>query len=453
MSTVVDRIPFDCETEGPRQFPAIEPAWHIPEADWAERAVVGAVLLMPQRLAEVRDLLRVEYFHDYLSQMVWAVIVELSGRGQTPDFLTVKAALERTGRYLADGLASAYARLVDGIPREVDITGRAAHVITAYRYRCLQSAFWELCRMATLTASSPDDVITYAESVLKGVGAGSAAGLQMGESLTVDALTHIQRALEGAERGLMTGFAHVDAVTGGLEPGQLVIIAGRPGTGKTSLAGCIAWNVARSAKVVLFVSLEMGVRELVVRFACLHTGLSFADAKAFLPLSMRERQAHLAALGTVENSGIAIAENARTVAAVRQQARALLARAGRLDAIVVDYLQLMRSDAVKRGDNRVYEIGDISIELKAMARDLSVPVIALAQLNRNIEHRPDRKPHLSDLRDSGQIEQDADIVAFTHHSDGTPEDMRELIIRKHRNGPTADVMLRWDAACMRFSDW
>jgi replicative DNA helicase len=446
------RVAYDSETL-PRAFPKEQPTWDVPEADWAERAVCGAVLAMPERYAEVKDLLRVAHFHDVVCQAVWRAIQAVDVRGERPDYLTVKAEMVKLREYHEAQWAGPYAFLVDAIPRGMDLLGRAQQVLGAYRRRVLQTTFWELCQLATTSDETPDDIIAAAERALKVAAVGSPSTLKTGESLTADALAQIQRALEGGERGLQTGFVSFDLLTGGLEPGQLVILAGRPGTGKTSLAGCMAWHVACCGKVVLFVSLEMGLRELVVRFACLHTGLSFADAKAYLPLSGRERQQHMAALGTVENSGIAIAEDARTVGAVRQHARSLRAQVGRLDLVVVDYLQLMRSDAVKRGDNRVYEIGDISIELKALARELQVPVIALAQLNRNIEHRADRKPHLSDLRDSGQIEQDADLVAFTHHSDGSPDTLVELIVRKHRNGPTADIALRWEKECMRFSDW
>lgn len=452
MTPAAALVAFDC-ADVPRPFPAQQPDWHVPEADWAERAVCGTVLVMPDRYQEVRDLLRIEHFHDTVAQLVWGAIVRVAEAGQRPDAPTVRAALAGTKSFTTE-VAAAFARLIDAIPRGIDLVGRAEHVLSAARYRALLDAFWKLCAMASAQAETPDDLIAHADRALKGVGAwgASANAIKQGDSLTTDALTSISRALSGGERGLQTGFAQFDYVTGGLDPGQLIIIAGRPGTGKTSLAGGIAWNVARSGKVALFVSLEMGVAELAVRFACLHTGLSFTDAKAFLPLTEHERKRHLAALATIENSGIAIAEDARTVARVRQHARALRAT-GRLDVVIVDYLQLMRSDVVRRGDNRVYEIGDISIELKACARELQVPIIALAQLNRNIEHRGDRKPQLSDLRDSGQIEQDADLVAFTHHGDGNPEHLMDLIIRKHRNGPTADLLLKWEKACMRFSDW
>ncbi len=434
-------------------FPTEDPAWSVPEADWAERAVCGTVLLWPERYAEVRDVLRLSDFHDFAAARVWQAIVDTHAAGVAPDALAVKARLVATKQFEAV-TPGAYLRMVDAIPRGIDLPGRAEHVRTAAKYRALQKAFWGLCRRATLMADTPDELIAHADRVLKGVGAwqASADAILQGDRLTTEALTQIERVLSGGDRGLLTGFRQFDYVTGGLEPGQLIILAGRPGTGKTSLASGIAWHVARVGKVVLFISLEMGVRELALRFACLHTGLSYADAKAFLPLTTRDRAVLLEALAAIENSGIAIAEDARTVARVRQHARALKAT-DRLDLVVVDYLQLMRSDAVKRGDSRVYEIGDISIELKALARELEVPVIALAQLNRNIEQRAgDRKPQLSDLRDSGQIEQDADLVAFTHRSDGSPDHQVDLIIRKHRNGPTADLLLHWEKACMRFSD-
>jgi replicative DNA helicase len=432
-------------------FPVVEP-FSIPEADWAERAVCGTVLLWPERYAEVRDRLTAADFHDYAAQTVWRAIVTTHEAGIVPDALAVKALLVKTGRFEAV-TAGAYLRMVDGIPRGIDLVGRAQHVLTAARYRAIQAECWTFCKMATLMAETPDDILQHIAHRFQRLGVGTSDTLKVFEGVTTPLLEQAQQALQGVRRGLVVGFRQFDALTGGLKPRQFIILAGRPGTGKTALAVCMAWQMVRAGSVVLFVTLEMGTTEIGLRCACVRTGLNYGRAEAFVLLTEAERSRHIHAIGELERVPLAVAEDATTVAAVRQQARATVARLGSLDAIIVDYLQLMRSDAVKRGDSRVYEIGDISIELKALAREFDVPVIALAQLNRNIEHRSgDRRPQLSDLRDSGQIEQDADLVAFTHRDESAPADERELIIRKHRNGACATLLLRWEDECMRFSD-
>lgn len=424
----------------------------IPEADWAEREVCGTVLLWPSRFDEVRDRLRVEDFQDFVAQEVWRAIVATSAAGLEPDAMVVKAQLVKTGRFV-DVTPSAYLRLVEAVPRGIDLAGRVEHVLRAARYRQLQAVCREYYTLATKQAETPDDLVQQLTHQLQRVVVGTAeSDLKVFDGVTSPLLEQAEQALQGLRRGLFVGFRQFDAITGGLKPRQFVILAGRPGTGKTALAVCIAWHVVRAGSVVLFVTLEMGTTEIGLRCACVRTGLNYGLVEAFVPLSEHDRSRHIRAIGELEQLPLAVAENANTVAAVRQQARATVAKLGALHLIIVDYLQLMRSDAVKRGDNRVYEIGDISIELKALARDLHVPVVALAQLNRNIEHRSDRRPQLSDLRDSGQIEQDADIVAFTHRDEAAPAHEREVIIRKHRNGACATLTLRWDEDCMRFSD-
>lgn len=434
-------------------FPEVQ-GYSIPEADWAERAVCGTVLLWPERYVEVRDLLTVAHFQDYASQRVWQAIVDTHAEGIAPEVLAVHARLVKTGQFEAV-TPGAYLQMVDAIPKGIDIVGRAQHVLTAARYREIQAECWAFCKKATLMAETPDDLLAHLAQRLQRLAVGSAdKGLKVFEGVTTPLLEQAQQALTGTRRGVAVGFRQFDALTGGLKPRQFVILAGRPGTGKTALAVCMAWHMVRHGSVVLFVTLEMGTNEIGLRCACVRTGLNYGRVEAFVPLTEAERSRHIHALGELECVPLAVAEDAQTVAAVRQQARATVARLGTLDVVIVDYLQLMRSDVVKRGDSRVYEIGDISIELKALARELQVPVIALAQLNRNIEHRSgDRRPQLSDLRDSGQIEQDADIVVFTHRDESAPDDQRELIIRKHRNGACATLTLRWEDECMRFSDW
>uniref|UniRef100_UPI0026047546 replicative DNA helicase n=1 Tax=uncultured Zoogloea sp. TaxID=160237 RepID=UPI0026047546 len=252
--------------------------------------------------------------------------------------------------------------------------------------------------------------------------------------------------------GLATGFRRFDEMTGGLEPGQLVIVAARPSVGKT-VAGCnIASHAAAGGTPVLFFTLEMTRREIAARILAARSGVSVQAMRA--GTSARDDWDNMStAVGASMAWPMFIDDTpAVTVAYVRAKARRIR-RAQGLGLVVIDYLGLMRGT----GDNRAQEVGSISRGLKALAKELQVPVIALAQLNRASETRPNRQPTLADLRDSGEIEQDADIVAMLHREDMNRtapewEGLAQLFIRKNRNGPTGECLLALDGPRMRFRD-
>ena len=253
--------------------------------------------------------------------------------------------------------------------------------------------------------------------------------------------------------GLATGFARLDEMTGGLEPGNLVIVAARPSVGKT-IAGCnIAAHAAASGVPVLFFTLEMSRREIAARIVAAGSGVTVQAMRA--GTGERDHWDAMTAAAAATAAWKLFVDDAQsvTVAYVRAKARRIQRTHG-LGLIVVDYLGLMRGT----GDNRTQEVGSISRGLKALAKELKVPVIALAQLNRASEGRPNRQPTLADLRDSGEIEQDADIVAMLHREDmhrTAPEwaGLAQMFIRKNRNGPTGECLLALDGPRMRFTDF
>jgi replicative DNA helicase len=253
-------------------------------------------------------------------------------------------------------------------------------------------------------------------------------------------------------------------MTSGLQKGELIIIAARPSMGKTALAINIAQNAAvRDDKVVAIFSLEMSRESLLRRMLAAQAGVDQRKLQTgFIP---REDEQRLqSALEVLVESRIFIDDSAgATLAEMRAKARRLKQNSGRLDLIMVDYLQLMSATlpgASRKGyENRVQEVSAISRGLKAMAKELQVPVVALSQLSRSNEKRDDKRPMLSDLRESGSIEQDADVVAFIHResyynrddSDSTADKAKaEIIIAKQRNGPTGSVEMHWNSACVRF---
>lgn len=257
-----------------------------------------------------------------------------------------------------------------------------------------------------------------------------------------------RQARGGGLAGLSTGFGQIDQITGGLEPGQLVILAARPSAGKTALALNIADHVAAAGTPVLFFTLEMSVQELGMRLLSSRTGVPMADMRGG---SVSPEDWRRLADADRDTAGIPLFIDDRpgiTVAYARAKARKIRRQHG-LGLIVVDYLQLMKGP----GENRTQEVGGISRGLKALAKELRVPLIALAQINRAVESRTDKRPLMSDLRESGDIEADADVIAMLHREEGPGmQDLIALAVRKNRNGPLGDVTLAYDAPRLRFSD-
>jgi len=267
-----------------------------------------------------------------------------------------------------------------------------------------------------------------------------------------EAMTYIDT--RGEAGGLATGFRDFDGITGGLEPGQFVIVAARPSVGKTVFGCNVADHVARTGGAVLFLTLEMTRPEIGQRILAARSGVPVHAMRS--GTKDREDWRRMAGeLPAADRQRLWIDDTpAVTVSHVRAKARRLKRKAGGLDLIVIDYLQLMRGT----GDNRTQEIGSISRALKTLAKELHVPIIALAQLNRSVEGRMDKRPLMSDLRDSGELEQDADIVAMLHREEiysDQPEwqGLAEILIRKNRNGPTGDLNLNYNPEQMRFTDY
>lgn len=261
------------------------------------------------------------------------------------------------------------------------------------------------------------------------------------------------RATGNRPSGLLTGVAEFDALTGGLEPGQLVIVAARPSVGKTAFALNVADHVTNQGETVAFFSLEMTRRELTQRLLALRAAVSVAEMRSG-KLEESQWSRITSCQGKADGQRLLLIDrSAIGVPYVRAAARKIKRKHG-LSLIVVDYLGLMRGE----GQNRTQEIGSLSRGLKALAKELHVPIIALAQLNRATETRQDKRPQLSDLRDSGEVEQDADIVAMLHREElhnHAPEwkSLAELIIRKNRNGRLGDVVLQYRGEHMRFEQY
>lgn len=422
-----------------------------PHSIEAEQSVIGGLLLDKRAWDLVCDVLTDADFYTDGHRRIWRHIAQTGMRGQPVDVVTIAESIEASGESTATGGLAYLGELANNTPSAANIRRYADIVRERSVLRRLQAAGVELqTSCANATGRTPEELAAAAESAIIGALDRSSGDPDSLSDVFGDVLRYIDD--RGEAGGLTTGFRDLDGLTGGLEPGQLMIVAARPSVGKTIFACNAADHVATSGGAVLFHTLEMSKREVGMRIMSARSGVSVKAMRAgtkdgehwgqmsgLIPSASQQRM-------LIDDSA------AVTVAHVRAKARRQKRKTG-LSLVVIDYLQLMRGD----GDNRTQEMGSISRGLKALAKELQVPIIALAQLNRGVEGRADKRPMLSDLRDSGEIEQDADIVIMLHreelYSDG-PQwvGVAELIIRKNRNGPTGEVLLSYQPERMRFAN-
>jgi replicative DNA helicase len=433
----------------------------------AEKTILGAILLDNAAHSEAAEHITPDDFSLDSHRRIFLRMSELVDTGRTVDIVTLSHELSRYKEVEAVGGVAYLASLTEGLPRRPVIED----YIRIVKDKSLLRRLMGICSAAIAKAADQSQdaigVLDETESQLLEVSqSGLTQGLQPIDTIVRGSFGSIDNLYNhrGDITGLETGFTDFDRMTSGLQKGELIIIAARPSMGKTALAINIAQNAAirRNAIVAIF-SLEMSKESLLRRM--LASQASVDQQKIQKGFFGRAEQEQLqGALSLLVESRIFIDDSAAsTIAEMRAKARRLKQNAGGLDLILIDYLQLMSATmpgATKRGfENRVQEVSAISRGLKAMAKELQVPVIALSQLSRSNEKRDDKRPMLSDLRESGSIEQDADVVAFIHREayynrdeDQSAEDKAksEIIIAKQRNGPTGIVRMHWNSAFTRF---
>jgi replicative DNA helicase len=433
----------------------------------AEKTILGAILLENAAHAEAAEHIKPDDFSLDSHRRIFLRMSELIDTGRTVDIVTLSNELSRYKEVEAVGGVAYLASLTEGLPRRPVIED----YIRIVKDKSLLRRLMGICSAAIAKAADQSQdaigVLDETESQLLEVSqSGLTQGLQPIHTIVRDSFGSIDNLYNhrGDITGLATGFTDFDRMTSGLQKGELIIIAARPSMGKTALAINIAENAAvRYGSIVAIFSLEMSRESLLRRM--LASQASVDQQKIQKGFFGRDEQEKLqAALSLLVESRIFIDDSAgSTIAEMRARARRLKQNAGGLDLILIDYLQLMSATtpgASKRGfENRVQEVSAISRGLKAMAKELQVPVIALSQLSRSNEKRDDKRPMLSDLRESGSIEQDADVVAFIHREAyyNRKEDLSaeekaeaEIIISKQRNGPTGIVKVHWNSAFTRF---
>jgi replicative DNA helicase len=433
----------------------------------AERALLGALLHDPERVPEAAEVLREDDFFDRRHGRIFAALVRLSELNQGIDFVTLGEALRAAGHFQEVGGADTLWELADGVTS----AALAAHHI---RIVAETGMLRRLIRESAEIIAEAYETRPDGESVQKLLDASEHrifAITSSRDTARVDSIREVitetfkrldARSGDGALTGLTTGYYELDDLLSGLNKGELVIVAARPSMGKTAFALNVMENAAlsrpewleRSPSVLMF-SLEMGRQSLVTRLLC-----SRARVPAHLVRSGRIsgdlRQELAEAADQLQRARIHIDDTpGLSMMSVRSRARRLKAREG-LDLVVVDYLQLL---SFPKSESRQHEISSISRSLKELSRELEVPVVALAQLSRAVESRDPPRPLLSDLRESGSIEQDADVVLllyrpeyYAKYRNDENQGLAEVIIAKQRNGPTGDVRLQFFSQHMRFEN-
>ncbi|MGB8964826.1 MAG: replicative DNA helicase [Candidatus Cybelea sp.] len=417
----------------------------------AEMAVIGSVLVDREMLAAVGEIVRPSDFYAHVHETIFAVLFDLFERGEPLDKISVGEELRRRGALERVGGLSYISALMD----TVQTAGSARYYATIVREKSvLRSLIHAGTEITQLGFEGEEDVpaaLDRSEQMVYTIGERRGISEFMPVSrLMKDAFDHIDRLfhMRGDRTGLTAGFRDIDAMTTGFQPGNFVIIAARPGMGKSSFALNMAVAAAREeGQPVAFFSLEMSNSELIQRLICAEARISMNDMRRG-NIKTHQWEDISRAMGTLNDLPIYLDDlGALTITDVRSRCRRLKSTVG-LAAIFIDYLQLLRPGVLARNTNRNEELSEICRSLKITAKDLGVPIIALAQLNRGVEIRSEKRPMLADLRDSGSLEQEADVVAFLYrdgyyNAEAPEPDLTEFIIAKHRNGPTGSVKLRF----------
>ncbi len=428
----------------------------------AERGVLGSILLLPIVCDDVAMILRAEDFYDDANQILYQHLREMHDEGRRIDTTLLVERLRSKGDFERTGGAAYLAEILQSVPTAANATHYAEIVKSKATLRALIHSSTEILRDAYDETEDSKEMLSRAEqkifSILDNQGSGELSCIR---DILQEAMVRIDARMsqDHVVGGVETGFRDFDGMTGGLKESELIILAARPSMGKTALALNIAEHAALAQNVsTLFVSLEMSAVELADRLLCslarvnglrLRNGtISNDDRKRLIEKAAEMSQAPLYVDDTPSRSMTEIAAAARR-----------LKRRDSLGLIVIDYLQLIEPDSAR--DPRQEQVAKIARRLKGLARELKVPVLCLGQLNRQAEATKDNKPRMSHLRESGAIEQDADVVMFIHREEYycTNEEDRakvageaELIVAKQRNGPTGDVKLAWLKDITRFTD-
>jgi replicative DNA helicase len=428
----------------------------------AEMGVLGSMLLKPDVCDDIAALIRPEDFHDPAHQLLFAHLQNMHSSGKRIDITLLVNALKKAGDFEKIGGAAFLGQVSQAVPNAAHAAFYAKIVREKSIYRSVIDAGTRILAQAYEQSQDAKEFLNFAEQNLFAVlNERVVSNVSSISDVLLEAMERIDRRMRGtlSNDSVDTGFSDLDKLTGGMHNKELIILAARPSMGKTALAMNIAENVAIDQQVpTLFVSLEMSSMELADRLLC-SVGRINGHRLRNGTLPQEERRRLVATAGKVSNAKLYVDDSpSRTVTEIAAAARRIKRREQRLGLIVIDYLQLIEPD--NPYDPRQEQVAKIARRLKGLARELDAPVLCLAQVNRQAEDAREHRPRLSHLRESGAIEQDADVVMFVHREEyyrrGEEREQfagqAEIIVAKQRNGPIGDVPLVWRNEFTRFED-
>ena len=437
---------------------------HSPEA---EAAVLGACLLDPTALDQAQDLLRKDDFFRSAHQRVYEAISELHARNQPVDLVTVQEWLATRGWLESVGGPVALAGFTEKVASASNVEAYARLVTEKAKLRRLIATCAQITQECYSNGDNASQVVDSAENLVLDIGREEGSQqVQKVEDMMMSVIETVEkyRKRAGAITGIATGFRDLDELTAGMHPGQLIVAAGRPGSGKTAFVLNIASHVAiELAKPVLVYSLEMTNQELLFRMICSKGSVDSSNLRRG-KLDQGEMGRIVNAATHLQKCPLYLNDDAKMdIQSLRSSVRRMVKEKG-IELVVVDYLQLLTVEGFR--DDRVREVTMISGALKAIAKEMKIPVLVASQLNRGVEQRQgakgDSKPRLSDLRESGSIEQDADVVMLIHRKSlqkgaeaeapGEPDNSADVIVAKQRSGPTGDLRLVFLGQYTRFEN-
>jgi len=430
----------------------------MPSDMLAEQSTLGGMLLSPEAVAEVFEVCKGEDFYAPKHEIIFDAIVTLYGKGEPTDVITVTDELTKAGNLVRAGGADYLHTLTAIVPTAASSAYYAAIVRDKAILRRLVEVGTRIAQMGYANEGEIEDVVNQAQADVYAV---ASAGMgeefsTLGDSLQA-ALDDIERAsnLGGEMAGVPTGFAELDQLTHGLHPGQLIIVAARPAVGKSTLCVDFVRNAAiRYNKPAIFFSLEMGRSEIAMRMLSAETSIPLQNMRKG-NLENSDWTKIVGVRAQLNEAPLYIDDSPNlTLVEIRAKCRRLVKQYG-LQLIVIDYLQLLTSG--KKVESRQQEVSEFSRALKLLAKELQVPVIAISQLNRKSEDTKDKKPEISQLRESGSLEQDADVVLLLHREgigekDHPRHGEADLILAKQRNGPTGTVTVAFQGQYSRFAN-
>ena len=429
----------------------------VPHSLEAEQCVLGAVILEPDCIQDLIQSLKPECFFKPMNGAIFSVMAKMFVNSQTFDIVSLMENCLQEGIFKTEEDAKVYlSGLAETVPTVRNLSNYIDIVLDKYYLRSLDEVASQILADSKSNESTSAQLLDFAEQRIFEIRKGKdSTGLRKIDSVLVEAFDHLQK-MSGPERELFapesTGFGGLDKIITGLSSSELVILAARPGVGKTALAMNIATNVARSGKknVAVF-NLEMSAEQVVMRVLASESGI---NVKRLYEGNIRSQEDWTSLAKAAQTLSVMNLYIDDTPMITVPQMKAKLRKVSDLGLVVVDYLGLVQP--MTKTDNQAQRVGEITRHLKIMAKELQVPLLVCAQLNRGPEGRPDKRPNLADLRDSGSIEQDADVVLFIYregyyNKEAEDQSSTELIVAKNRHGETGTLPLYWDGLHTRFT--